>query len=99
MKRILCIIAAMFAASVVYAQTDVETDIEAEEVEILEASAVTAQKTLVVMDIDKITYKVEDDVDSKTSTILDMLRKVPMVSVDGQDNITVNGSSSFQNRH
>ena len=25
-----------------------------------------------------------------------MLRKVPMVSVDGQDNITVNGSSSFQ---
>ena len=96
MKRILCIIAAMFAASVVYAQTDVETDIEAEEVEILEASAVTAQKTLVVMDIDKITYKVEDDVDSKTSTILDMLRKVPMVSVDGQDNITVNGSSSFQ---
>lgn len=62
----------------------------------LKAGSVTAQKTLVVMDVDKITYKVEDDVDARTGTILDMLRKVPMVSVDGQDNITVNGSSSFQ---
>ena len=67
-----------------------------DDIQTLKAGSVTAQKTLVVMDIDKITYKVEDDVDAKTSTILDMLRKVPMVSVDGQDNITVNGSSSFQ---
>ena len=62
----------------------------------LEGSAVVAQKTLVKMDVDKITYKVEDDVDAKTTTVLDMLRKVPMVSVDAQDNITVNGSSSFK---
>lgn len=62
----------------------------------LKAGSVTAQKTLVVMDVDKITYKIEDDVDAKTSTVLEMLRKVPMVSVDGQDNITVNGSPNFQ---
>lgn len=67
-----------------------------DDVQTLKAGTVTAQKTLVKMEVDKITYKVEDDVDSKTSTVLDMLRKVPMVSVDGQDNITVNGSSSFQ---
>lgn len=66
-----------------------------DDVQTLKAGSVTAQKTLVKMDVDKITYKVEDDVDSKTSTVLEMLRKVPMVSVDGQDNITVNGSSSF----
>ena len=41
-------------------------------------------------------YSVADDVDAKTNTVLDMLRKVPMVTVDGQDNITVNGSSSFK---
>jgi len=69
----------------------VEDDIEA-----LNAASVVAQKPLVKMDVDKITYKVSDDVDSKTNTVLDMLRKVPMVSVDGQDNITVNGSSSFK---
>ena len=63
---------------------------------VLKAGTVTAQRPLVKMEVDRMTYNVEDDVDSKTSTVLDMLRKVPMVSVDGQDNITVNGSSSFQ---
>ena len=64
--------------------------------EMLQAGQVTAMRPLVKMEVDKMTYNVEDDVDSKTSTVLDMLRKVPMVSVDGQDNISVNGSSSFQ---
>lgn len=67
-----------------------------DDVQTLKAGSVTAQKTLVIMNIDKLTYKVEDDVDAKTSTVLEMLRKVPMVSVDGMDNITVNGSSNFQ---
>ena len=62
----------------------------------LDASAVQAMKTLVKLDVNKLTYKVEADPDSKTGTLLDMLRKVPMVTVDGQDNITVNGSSSFK---
>ena len=48
------------------------------------------------MEVDKMTYNIEDDVDSKSMTMLDMLRKVPMVTVDAQDNITVNGSSSFK---
>ena len=64
--------------------------------ETLKAGQVTAMRPLVKMEVDKMTYNVEDDVDSKTSTVLDMLRKVPMVSVDAQDNISVNGSSSFQ---
>ena len=57
---------------------------------------VVAQKPLVKMEVDKMSYNVEDDEDSKSNTVLDMLRKVPMVTVDGQDNITVNGSSSFK---
>ena len=64
--------------------------------EMLKAGQVTAMRPLVKMEVDKMTYNVEDDVDSKTSTVLDMLRKVPMVTVDGQDKITVNGSSSFK---
>ena len=62
----------------------------------LQGSTVTALRQLVKMEVDKMTYKVEDDVDSKSMTMLDMLRKVPMVTVDAQDNITVNGSSSFK---
>ena len=62
----------------------------------LKGVEVVAQKPLVKMEVDKMTYKVEDDPDSKSNTVLDMLRKVPMVNVDGQDNITVNGTSSFK---
>lgn len=62
----------------------------------LEETTVVAQKRVVKMETDKVTYSVEADADAKASTILDMLRKVPMVVVDGQDNITVAGSSSFK---
>ena len=69
----------------------IEDDIEA-----LESASVVAQRPLVKMEVDRMTYNVADDVDSQTQTVLEMLRKVPMVTVDAQDNITVNGSSSFQ---
>ena len=62
----------------------------------LDGVEVVHQKRLVKMEVDKMTYKVSEDEDSKSYTVLDMLRKVPMVTVDGQDNITVNGSSSFK---
>ena len=63
---------------------------------VLAGVEVTAQKPLVTADIDKIGYDVESDPDSKTNTVIEMLRKVPMVTVDGEDNIKVNGSSSFK---
>ena len=57
---------------------------------------IVAQRTLVKADIDKLAYNVEEDPDAKTNTVLEMLRKVPMVSVDGEDKIEVNGSTSFK---
>ena len=62
----------------------------------LKGVEIVAQKPLVKMEVDKMSYNVAEDEDSKSNTLLDMLRKVPMVTVDGQDNITVNGSSSFK---
>ena len=62
----------------------------------LQGVEVVKQKSLVKSDIDKITYNIEDDPDSKSNSILEMLRKVPMVTVDGEENIQVNGSSSFK---
>lgn len=62
----------------------------------LKGVEVVAFKPLVKADIDKLSYSVEDDPESKVNTVMDMLKKVPMVTVDGQDNIKVNGSSSFK---
>jgi len=57
---------------------------------------VSAQKPLVRTEVDKIIYSIEADPESKSATALEMLRKVPMVTVDGDDNIEVKGSTSFK---
>lgn len=62
----------------------------------LDGVTVTRMRRNVKADVDKISYDVKNDADAKAATVLDMLRKVPMVTVDGEDNITVNGSSSFK---
>jgi outer membrane receptor protein involved in Fe transport len=41
-------------------------------------------------------FNVEDDPATKTETAIDILRKTPFVSVDGEDNIKVNGKSNFK---
>ena len=62
----------------------------------LEGITVKAQRQLIKQDIDRVGYDVQADEESKTLTVLDMLRKVPMVTVDGEDNIKVKGNSSFK---
>ena len=62
----------------------------------LETVEVVAYKPLVKADVDKIAYSVEDDPEANTNTVIEMLKKLPMVTVDGQDNIRVNGNSSFK---
>ena len=64
--------------------------------EVLSEVTVMAQRQLITKEIDRIGYDVQADADSKTATIIEMLRKVPMVSVDAQNNITVKGSSNFK---
>ena len=62
----------------------------------LKEVTVKAQRQLVTSEIDRLTYDVQADADSRTSNVLDMLKKVPMVSVDGKDDILVKGSTSFK---
>lgn len=63
---------------------------------VLEDVTVTATKKLVKIEADKISYDIKGDPDSRSSDLLKMLRKVPLVTVDGQGNIQVNGSSNFK---
>lgn len=62
----------------------------------LDDVVVVSQRQLVKVDADKLTYDIQADEESKTKTVMDMLRKVPLVSVDGEDNIKVKGSSDFK---
>ena len=64
--------------------------------ETLDELVVVAKKKLVESDGATLTYNVEDDPESKTNSTIEMLRKVPMVTVDAEDNIKVNGNSNFK---
>ncbi|MBK6284168.1 MAG: TonB-dependent receptor [Draconibacterium sp.] len=57
---------------------------------------VAVQKPLIRTEPDKIMYSIETDPESKTSNVLEMLRKVPLLTVDGEDNIQMKGSSNFK---
>ncbi len=57
---------------------------------------ITAQKPLVQVDLDKIVYSMESDPEAKTNNVLEMLKKVPMVTVDGEENVQLKGSSNFK---
>jgi outer membrane receptor protein involved in Fe transport len=63
---------------------------------LLKEVVVTAQRPLIEQSDDKIVFNVEDDPTSKTETAIDILRRTPFVTVDGEDNIKVNGKSNFK---
>jgi outer membrane receptor protein involved in Fe transport len=75
---------------------DLGNVIIAEAIQTIGEVSVVADKPLIKVDSDKITYSNESDPESKTSNVLDMLRKVPLVSVDGDDNIQLKGASNFK---
>jgi outer membrane receptor protein involved in Fe transport len=63
---------------------------------LLNEVTVTAQKPLVKIDPDKIVYSMESDPEAQSNNALEMLRKVPLITVDAEENITLNGQSNFK---
>lgn len=61
----------------------------------LQELEVTAQRPLISREIDRIGYDVAGDPESKTSQLDEILKKVPLVSVDPDGTIKVKGSSNF----
>jgi outer membrane receptor protein involved in Fe transport len=78
------------------------TDIDLSEIQLsrqgdtLLGVTVVSRKPLIEQTDDKIIFNVENDPASKTETAIDILRKTPFVSVDGDDNVQVNGQSNFK---
>ncbi|MGK6353142.1 outer membrane beta-barrel protein [Parapedobacter sp. DT-150] len=62
----------------------------------LEEVVVTAARPIVKQDIDRLTYDVQADPESKVLTALDLLRKVPLLSVDGDENVLLQGNSNYR---
>jgi len=62
----------------------------------LKEVVVSAHKPLVEQTEDKLVYNTESDPSVEGQTAIDILRKTPFVSVDGDGNVQLNGQTSFK---
>jgi outer membrane receptor protein involved in Fe transport len=58
--------------------------------------AITADRPLIKQEVDRISYDTQADPESKVLTALDMMRKVPLLSLDADDNIKLKGSGNYK---
>ncbi len=57
---------------------------------------VSATKQIVKQEVDRISYDTQADPESKVFSVLDMMRKVPYLSLDAEDNIQLKGNTDFR---
>ncbi len=62
----------------------------------LDAVTIAAARPLVKLEVDRIAYNMKEDPSAKSKSLLEMLRNVPLVTVDGQENIQIKGSSQYK---
>ena len=62
----------------------------------LQTVTVTAKTPMVRQEADRIIYDLQADPQSKVSSVLDMMRKVPHLSVDADDKLLLKGSSGYK---
>lgn len=62
----------------------------------LKEVVVSAERPVIKQEIDRLSYDLEADPDSKASNVLEMMRKVPMLSVDAEDNILLKGDRNYK---
>ena len=66
------------------------------EARMLENVTVTGKKTLIETSDDRIIYNVENDPLARSQMALDILRRTPSLSVDGNDTVRMNGQTNFR---
>lgn len=93
-NKLILLLTACLSATALPAQNTTKTD--STKTQKLEEVVVTQRRQLIKNDIDKLTYDVQHDKTAQTKTTLEILKKIPLVTVDGQENIKVQGSTSFK---
>ncbi|GAB3425388.1 outer membrane beta-barrel family protein [Niabella aquatica] len=63
---------------------------------VLEAVTVTASKKIIELKPGVIVYNAENDVSNTGGTAADVLRKAPVLNVDGQGNVSMRGNSNLK---
>lgn len=96
MKKFLFILAAVLQVAIAGAQQVDTTGFYSEKRDTLKAAAVTVRRDLVTADADKLTYNVQADPKAEGSNLIDILRAVPMLSINGEEEVLLNGSNDYK---
>lgn len=91
--KALFIILSLLSGSKLMAQTKSADTAKAKN---LKEVTIKADKPIIKQEIDRISYDLQADPESKVSNVLEMMRKVPFVTVDANDNILLKGNSSYK---
>ena len=88
---------ALLAAQVSMAQVPETTQPDTlGKVEQLKEATVSSRRDLITTDADKLTYNVEADPKAEGSNLIDIIRNIPMLSVNGEDELLMNGSKDYK---
>ncbi|TSD66803.1 TonB-dependent receptor [Inquilinus sp. KBS0705] len=68
----------------------------AENIKGLKEVTITGDRPIVKQQADRITYDLQADPESKSSNVLNMIRKVPFLSLDADNNVLLKGNNSFK---
>lgn len=66
------------------------------DIKTLQEARVVAQRPIIRREVDRIAYDMQADPDSKSNSVLEMMRKVPFLSLDGNGNVLMKGSSNYR---
>jgi outer membrane receptor protein involved in Fe transport len=62
----------------------------------LKEVSVSGSRPVIKQEPDRITYDIQADPESKVLSLMDMMRKVPLLSVDADDNVKLKGTGNYR---
>ena len=96
-KTIILVAVSLFASIKAIAQeTETHQSDSLGTVRKLNEVTVVARQELISTDADKLTYNVQADPQAEGGNLIDILRNVPMLSINSEDNVMLNGSSDYK---
>lgn len=75
---------------------DIETILLVPKIQELREVVVTAKAPIIKQEVDRIIYNIQADPESKTKNILEIMRKMPYLSMDAEENILLKGNRNYK---
>nr|WP_314498490.1 outer membrane beta-barrel protein [uncultured Chryseobacterium sp.] len=94
--KIISVLSYIFLFSNVTAQEKVKDSLVPKQETSIQEVVINGRKPLIKTKIDGLVYNVQSDPDSRSKNLLEMMRKIPYLSLDANENILFKGNTNFK---